>query len=74
MPPGQEVEYDGAADPTLFPLDDEARAARALVRAKRNPRQRIRDDIVMRRALRGMPKHIRMRLGRIAAEAGRASA
>ena len=67
--PGTEIDYDGGVNPTLFPLCPAARAAHAHLLAKRNPQQRVRYDIVMRRGLRGLPRHLRMKCEKAAAEA-----
>jgi len=68
VPPGVEINYDGPAGPTLYPLNDAAREAQARVLERRNPQQRVRHDIVQRRALRGLPRHLRRRCEQADAE------
>ena len=48
----------------LFPLDADARAARERVLEDRNKLQRERDELMVRRYRRGLPKHINAILDR----------
>ena len=53
---GSIIDYPGVPGVSLFPLDDEARAARQRVLWKRNQSQRARDELQVRRFRADLPR------------------